>query len=62
MTLWLVVSFKSSGVVEPYVSVFPYSTWLVAGSFVVQVMVAPISVVDEIGTLGMLIDVLVAGT
>ncbi len=33
--------------VEPYVSVFPYLTWLVAGSFVIQVMIALDSVMLE---------------
>ena len=47
MTLWLVERFVFSVVSEPYASVFPYSTWLVAGSSVVHVMVALDSVMLE---------------
>lgn len=47
MTLWLVVRFLFTGVVELVFSVFSYLTWLVAGSSVIQVMTAPDSVMLE---------------
>ena len=54
VTLWLVERFESSSVVGTSVSVFQYSTLPVVGSSVIQVMVAPVSVVDEGETLWML--------
>ncbi len=44
--LWVVVS-SSEVAVKPYSVVLPYSTWLLPGSFVVQVMIALASVSDE---------------
>jgi hypothetical protein len=54
VTLWLVERIVSGGAVEPYASVVPYSTLPVVGSSVPQVMVAPVSVIDEDETLWML--------
>ena len=50
--VWLVTRVESSGVIEPYDVVRPYSTREVAASFVVQVMVAalpemPVAVTAE---------------
>ena len=40
LTEWLVTSVELSALVLPYAVVFPYWTWLSAGTSVVQVIVA----------------------
>lgn len=49
MMLWLVVS-SSEVAVKLYSVVLPYSTWLLLGLFVTQVMTAPASVSDDVDT------------
>jgi hypothetical protein len=51
-TVWLVTKVGSSwcSSCSPRLALVPYSTWLVAGSSVVQVMVAPVAVMSMAAT------------
>lgn len=50
MTEWLVTKALSDGLKDPRDEVVPYSAWVVAGSLVVQLIVAPLVVTLPVAT------------